>query len=175
MKNHNPPKGFTLLEVLVALSLLIIIFGGAISLIILINESQKSNKNNLIASYLAKEGQELVRYTRDKNYLQALPPFTNIATTTEDGAVLNFIIDFSGALTKVTTTDVKQVAALKIDNNNYSNTGTTNSIFKRLITTTYHKTSLVKPDYLDVKVEVYWREDTKQNTYTLTSQLIDWR
>jgi hypothetical protein len=31
------------------------------------------------------------------------------------------------------------------------------------------------PAYIDVKVEVYWKEDTKQNTYTLTSQLTDWR
>lgn len=28
--------------------------------------------------------------------------------------------------------------------------------------------------YIDVKVEVYWKSDTKQDTYTLNSQVSDW-
>lgn len=175
MKKNQAKKGFTLIEVLVALSLLLIIFGAVISLAILINESEKSSKNNLVAAYLAKEGLELVHYARDNNYIINNPAFTNIADENEDGSKISFIVDFNGLISKTDTSDVKQVEALKNDNGYYFYKGKNNSIFKRLVTTTYHKSSESSSAYIDVKVEVYWQEDTKQNIYTLESQLTDWR
>lgn len=175
MKQRQTEKGFTLLEVAVALGLLIMVFGSVISLAILTRESEQASKNNLIAAYLAKEGQELVRYQRDKNYLDGASAFANISTET-DGIDYNFEIDYTGTINPAASANVTMVHQLNINNNFYENTsdGIT-TIFKRLVTTTYHIAAGPLPPYIDVKVEVYWKSDTKKNTYTLTSQLTDWR
>jgi len=181
MKQRQIEKGFTLLEVAVALGLLIMVFGSVVSLAILTRESEQASKNNLIAAYLAKEGQELVRYQRDKNYLDGASAFTSISTET-DGVDYNFLIDYTPAIYAAASPDVTLADQLRInqdsngndfyDNNSGSGTVT---IFRRLVTTTYHIAAGPLPAYIDVKVEVYWKSDTKKNTYTLTSQLTDWR
>lgn len=175
MKTIIKTKGFTLLEVVIALGLLIMVFGSITSLAILTREAEQAAKNNLIAAYLAKEGQDLVRYKRDKNYLEAISPFVSIAIET-DNTDYNFIIDYVGTIASESSPDVKLATPLRINNYFYENSGAgTPTIFRRLVTTTYHAAAGLLPAYIDVKVEVYWNSDTKQNTYTLVSQLTDWR
>ncbi len=169
---HN--QGFTLLEVVVALGLLIMVFGGVTGLAILSTEAAKSSKNNLIASYLAKEAQEIVRYKRDLNYLLAVSPFTDIATEV-DTEVLNFKINYDGTVTTTTDAEVENAAVLDIASNFYAQSAGTDTIFRRLVTTTYHAAVGPLPAYIDVMVEVHWNDDTRRNTYTLQSELTDWR
>ena len=167
-------RGFTLLEVVVAIGLLIMVFGGVTGLAILNSEAGKSSKNNLVAAYLAKEGQELVRYKRDLNYILLVSPFSSIATES-DGAVLYFTINYDGTVAAVSSPDVTLTTALGNTGSVYAQGSGTASIFHRLVTTTYHAAAGVLPARIDVKVDVYWKEDTKQSTYTLTSELTDWR
>lgn len=169
---HN--QGFTLLEVVVALGLLIMVFGGVTGLAILSTEAAKSSKNNLIASYLAKEAMELVRYRRDLNYILTVSPFDQIATES-DTAVYNFNISYTGTIDPAGT-DVTQTPALVTSSNFYTQAlATTTTRFRRLVTTTYHVAAGPLPAYIEVRVEVYWNEDTRHNTYTLTGELSDWR
>ena len=176
MNNYKDKKGFTLLEVVVALGLLILVFGSVISLAVLTREAEQSSKNNLVAAYLAKEAQDLVRYQRDKNYIDLVSPFYSLTTSEVNGSVYNFFIDYKNGVRSSGIADVKLVAPLKINNDFYDNGADgVDTIFNRLVTTTYHEAAGLLPAYIDVKVEVYWRNDTKQNTYTLNSQLTDWR
>ncbi len=168
-------RGFSLLEVVVALGLLIMVFGGVTGLAILSTEAAKSSKNNLIAGYLAKEAQEIVRYKRDLNYLLAVPPFTDIADTTSDNAVQYYKINYDGTITTTTDAEVENAAVLEIASNFYAQSAGTDTIFRRLVTTTYHAAAGPLPAYIDVLVEVYWNDDTRRNTYTLQSELTDWR
>lgn len=179
MKNFQNKQGFTLLEVVVAIGLLILVFGSVVSLAILTREAEQASKNNLIATYLAQEAQSLVRYQRDKNYLDTGTPFTSLVSEEVDNSVYNFLIDYNGTILSSAIADVTSadLAPLKINNTSYydhSEVGL-DTIFKRLVTTTYHVAAGLLPAYIDVKVEVYWKSDTKSNTYTLNSQLTDWR
>jgi len=177
MQQHQTEKAFTLLEVVVSLGLLIMVFGSATSLLILTRESEQTSKNNLIAAYLAKEAQDLVRYQRDANYISGRSSFYGIGVES-DGSTYRLLIDYTGQIIEATSTDVKLVSPLKInDQGFYYHTDAPEapaSIFRRLVTTTYHAASPDLPAYLDVKTEVYWQSDTKKDTYILESQVFDW-
>ena len=73
----NKNKGFTILEVLVAI--LIITTGGlaAYAMVQQIIFSTLSSSYRLTAAYLAKEGIETVRNNRDTNWLQGAPNWYN--------------------------------------------------------------------------------------------------
>lgn len=167
-------QGFTLLEVVVSIGLLIMVFGGVTSLAILSAEAERSSKNNLIAAYLAKEAQDLVRNKRDANYLADLSPFNSIAVET-DSTDYNFTINYDLTIASSATAEVSEVSPLDIVSNFYAQAAGTDTIFRRLVTTTYHDATDDYPARIDVLVEVYWKEDTRQNTYSLTSELTDWR
>ncbi|MCX6792615.1 MAG: type II secretion system protein [Candidatus Falkowbacteria bacterium] len=175
MKFFKLKEGFTLLEVVVALGLLILIFGSVVSLAILTREAEQASKNNLIAAYLAKEGQDLVRYRRDKNYLDAVSAFNSLVAEEVNNSVYYFYIDYTNSIRSASANDVQSSVPLKYFESFYGNGNDgENTIFKRLVTTTYHEAAGLMPAYIDVKVEVYWKSDTKQDTYTLNSQLSDW-
>ena len=63
-------KGFTLIEILVAVSILIIGIVGLYLALPRIFESFYFSKDYFIASYLGQEGMELVRNIRDGNWLK---------------------------------------------------------------------------------------------------------
>lgn len=64
-------KGFTIIESIVALTIIIAAVIGPFTLITKGLISSKSAKNRLIASNLAQEGIEIIRYFRDSNVLSA--------------------------------------------------------------------------------------------------------
>lgn len=167
-------KAFTLLEVVVSLGLLIMVFGGVTSLALLSSEAERSSRNNFVAAYLAKEAENLVRYKRDLNYILLASPFNEIAIET-DNTNYSFVMDYNSVIIAAENPDVKQAMAIKTDNGFYTTSSGTGTIFRRLVTTTYHAAAGPLPARIDVKVEVYWKSDSKQNTYTLTSELTDWR
>ncbi len=174
MKFFKTQKGFTLLEVVVALGLLIMVFGGVTGLAIMLSEAGRSTRNNLIASNLAQEAENLLRYKRDLNYILVVSPFTDIAIETDNTAYY-FTLNYDGTAAPEASASVQSATPLQIVSNQYAQGSGTVTKFRRLITTTYHIAAGPSPAYLDVKIEVYWNEDTKNNTYTLYSELSDWR
>lgn len=69
IRNSNFKEGFTLLETLVALSVLIAALVGPVSLITRGILSSSFSKNKIIAANLAQEGLEFVRAIRDNNII----------------------------------------------------------------------------------------------------------
>ena len=69
MKNYKCYRAFTLIEVLVAISLLVVALLAAISLLIRTISLSSVITDKFIAANLAQEGVELVRNLRDNNLL----------------------------------------------------------------------------------------------------------
>jgi prepilin-type N-terminal cleavage/methylation domain-containing protein len=70
MSNKFKTKGFTLVEVMAALFVIMV---GMASFATLINSTvsyMKSSSYNLVAAYLGKEGIEIVKNIRDSNFLK---------------------------------------------------------------------------------------------------------
>lgn len=170
-------NGFTLIEVVVSMALLVLVFGGLIGVMILSQETKISTKNNLIANNLAQEGIDLVRFIRDRNYNDRVGVFTGLYENPEEPFSFTIMSDVTGAIaiTEVSG-NVKNSDALKIFNHRYMYTEDLTAIntpFRRLITTTYNAEAT--PPHLAVKSEVYWQSDNKQNTITIQDELTDWR
>jgi len=173
-------NGFTLIEVVVSIALLVLVFGGLIGVMILGQETKISTKNNLIANNLAQEGIDLVRFIRDQHYdNDDSDVFANIYDNS--GTPYSFTImsesDGDITVTPFSGDTVKNSEVLKISGHRYMYTSTDPSAvttpFRRLITTTYN--SAGTPPYLTIKSEVNWQTDNKQNTVTIYDELIDWR
>lgn len=173
-------NGFTLIEVVVSIALLVLVFGGLIGVMILSQETKINTKNNLIANNLAQEGIDLVRFIRDQHYDNGDPDvFANIYNS--NGTPYSFTImsesDGDITITPFSGGTVKNSETLKISNHRYIYTSTDPAAittpFRRLITTTYY--SGATPPYLAITSEVNWQSDNKQNTITINDELTDWR
>ncbi len=66
-----PQRGFTLLGVLVAAAMVAIVLGGVVIVAQRSGAASRQTKERLTATYLAREGIELVRAIRDNNWLAA--------------------------------------------------------------------------------------------------------
>lgn len=83
-------KGFSLLETLVAISILVVAITGSLTLASTSIGSASLSKNQIIAFNLAEEGMELVRSVRDSNsaagrfWLEGLEPCVNPSGCTID-------------------------------------------------------------------------------------------
>jgi len=84
-------KGFTLLEVIIAIAILIV---GLIGLMVLVSATISASSvsaSRLLAANLAQEGIELVRGIRDSNWLQGQAWDTGIGRTGgERGGIIDY-------------------------------------------------------------------------------------
>jgi len=166
--HHN--SGFTILEVIGAI--FIIVFGlvGVMSLIIQNIQVQYVNKNNLIASQLAQECLELVRNVRDYNWL---------AGNDWDNGLNpgNYTIDYTGSLTSVA--DISEAKLQLRDDATpgfYWHEATDpDTIFSRLITITDDSATETPRELLEVSCLVQWSGKTGVKQYTAETVLYDWR
>jgi prepilin-type N-terminal cleavage/methylation domain-containing protein len=72
MKTMNAPRGFTLVETLVAITVVVTAMVGPLYAVQQSLNASRSAREQLIASSLAQEGVEYVRSIRDGNYLYVL-------------------------------------------------------------------------------------------------------
>ena len=87
--NTNSPKGFTLIETVVAVALIVGAVVGPLALVSQALFSAKSSKNKIVAAHLAQEGIEIVRHFRDSNILRdstSSPVFWR-GTLPDDGSI----------------------------------------------------------------------------------------
>ena len=69
MKNKDHKKGFTIMEVLIAITVITLVIFTATNLVVSIMRSNTGNINTLVGYGLAQEGLEAVRNIRDSNWL----------------------------------------------------------------------------------------------------------
>lgn len=163
---YKKNKGFSLLEVIIGIFIVSLAMVGILSLIIQNIQVQNINKNDLVAIQLAQEGVELVRRTRDNNWLLANWAFLDIADV---DAIKSFAIDSSGITDGVVMGDNN--ARLMTDTGYYLHAGSELSNFRRIIETTndYTASSTI------VECKVQWTEKNQTHEQVVSEILHDWR
>ena len=163
-------RGFTIIELLISLFVLVIGILAAYSVAQLPISYTSVSVNQLTAAYLAQEGIEIVRNIRDTNWLT---PDNNWDDGLESG---DYEADYASTglvlLSCSPSCGYNDLSFLKIDSNGFYNKDTgTDTKFKRKITLT--PTS----DFLTVSVTVFWKDKGKQDPYQFTVQenLYNWK
>jgi prepilin-type N-terminal cleavage/methylation domain-containing protein len=163
LKKNNYLRGFTLLEVMVAISMIIMGLTGVISLSIQNIQVRQTNRNILIAAQLAQEGMELIRNKRDSNWI-ASQAFN--ADITGD-----FSLDYTGTKrdTPSGSTDASAKLYLDADNFYVNGVSATTTPFYRFFTV------IDNFNYLDVKCVVGWQERGSPKNYSVKTLFYDWK
>lgn len=106
-------KGFTLIETLVAVSILTLSISGPLYTANRAIIAAENARNQLIASHLAQEGIEYVRWMRDNEFLAAYQASPTTAATV---AWIDFLSGGSGAsITRCRTTDPANPVTCTLD------------------------------------------------------------
>lgn len=150
-------SGFTLIELLIASTLVMIVFGSILALVNYSLYATTFIQNNLIASFLAQEGIELVIKKRGENWI--------LGKSFDDGlAPGNYRIDYQGNMDAVFSEPLKFD---ELRGYQYASGRATN--FARKITL-----ESVSPEHLRVTSEVVWKSRTKAFSVVVEDHLYDW-
>lgn len=169
-------SGFTILEVAVSL---FIITMGVLGIMTLVNQSLRVkdiNKNKIIASQLAQEGIEIVRASRDNNWLDKEEWHQGVL---QDGS---YIVDYEDDVKDNTPDDLDATSTkLYLDDSglykHFASAGedpatATSTSFRRIIKVSPISTPLASTS---VKSIVEWKERGTSHRYTAETILYDWR
>jgi len=161
MKNfffQKENSGFTLLEVLTSVFVLVITSLTIFSLLSASIFSLSSLKDRFVAFYLAQEGIEIVKNIRDSNFLQGASWLSGIGTGDKQGDYL------STSLSPYSDTYLKQNSSGFFQYGSGSDTK-----FKRKINVTQIDANRVR-----VTVEVSWMEKGRPQSFTLVEEITNW-
>lgn len=163
-KNNKKMRGFTLLEVIMAMFLITVGVGGSFMLIQRMVAFSGEHVNKLTASYLAQEGIELVRNLRDSNFLKQYSgtggTWNDGLTACESGCEMDYndtgLVSYSGQ-------------PLKTNGSFYTYDMGEDTNFKRKITITQTDESTLK-----VNVEVFWEDRGFTRSVEGSGELYNW-
>ncbi len=181
-KSILKPKGFTIIEAIVAIFIITVGAVGAIGLTINNLSLAGSSSRKLVAAYLAQEGIEIIRNIRDTNWLEQLDPtgnplnpwYENLDNCQPPPVGVGCIADYKNTTEQEPTLGAYTGQSLKIDPDSglYNNSPTgDDSPFQRKITI---DNSLL-PDQLRVSVLVQWLEKGITQQITAEEILYKWR
>ncbi len=163
-------QGFTLIEVVIALFLVIVGIGGAFTLIQQVISFISISSSKLTAAYLSQEGIEIVRNVRDTNWLEGgTNPWDEGLTDCSTGCIVDYNHSY-GPNQLDPNLPVYASQYLNIDASGfYSYSSGTPTSFKRRIT-------IGKPnsDTLEVSVQVQWEERGRTHIITARENLYNW-
>lgn len=168
MDSTKRGAGFTLLEVILAITILTLAAGGSFVLIQQTVGSVSQVQSRLIASYLLQEGIEIIKNIRDSNWLKG-----NDFDNGLDAGDWEIDCSQSSLNSCLPPCDYNNnnLHFLKIDGGFYNYSEGADTRFKRKITISKEPE---EPDRLKVSVEVLWKERGKN--YSIKSQefLYNW-
>lgn len=176
LAKKNNSHGFTLLEVIIAIGLILVGLIGLLTLISFTIANSRFSANHLIAAHLAQEGIEAVRNERDsKNNWNAW--YSSIL----DGSYrldMN-LINYQWALMK---DDTPYEEILSVDQGTDTNTGLyfydqSGTPVENILTSFSRGISVVSldKDTKQVVSEVRWREGERQHSLIIEGRLYNWR
>jgi len=156
-------KGFTIIEVSVAIGVMMIGVAGIYALVPRVVKTVSLNTDKFIAVQLAQEGIEIIRNIRDSNWLEqgfaSSTPWNDGLTNCSNGCEISYEDSLPVAY---------QDRYLKVDSNGFYNyTSGQDSKFKRKITINSESESM------DVKVEIF--TSNQEPFFTSNVKLYDWR
>lgn len=169
-------KSFTLLEVILAITVLTLAVGGSFVLISQTITSVSVVQSKLTASYLAQEGIEIIKNIRDTNWLKIQPWDQGLdgGDCWEGDYQTGAPPDYTLLTSCPFPYQYDNLRFLGIDENgfySYSYLPENKTIFKRKITISKE---LEEPDRLKVSVEVLWKERGKIYSITAQEYLYNW-
>jgi prepilin-type N-terminal cleavage/methylation domain-containing protein len=159
-------KGFTVIEVMVALFIIVTGIVGISGLLSQTVASSSLVSSKLIAGYLAQEGIEIVRNIRDSNWLEQR---SEPAIFWDQGIpVGNWEADYQSI--SLSSPFAGSGSYLKIGNSNglYSYSAGQTTKFKRKIT--INKDT----DVIMITVTVFWDEKRKNQSFVVKENLYNW-
>lgn len=171
-------RGYTLIETLVALSILVAVVAGAATAAQTAISASLFSKNQTIAFYLAAEGIEMIRNTRDTNILSGASSWlTGIAELPTDpcyfgkacmvDSTTNTLIPCSGGFG--TCPSLKQQSSTGLYGYS-SSSGWVTSTFKRELMLTQ-----VNADEVTITVIVYWRKGPVLRQFKVRENIFKWQ
>ena len=175
IKNIFKENGFSILEIIVVMLIIVIGMVGIASLNVQSIQAYNYNKNVLIASHLAQEGVELVRNKRDQNWTDGNDwksgegAYSNTDIIQDD----DYTIDYTGNIEDSVDSTDDEGARLKIDFTNgfYNHSFGENTIFYRIIEIEDN----TDDDYFSLKCTVAWQERGRNHSYEVNAVFYDWR
>lgn len=167
-------NSFTLLEVILAITVLTLAAAGSFILISQTIGSVAQLQSRLIASYLIQEGLEITRNIRDSNWLKNQAFDQNLGAGDWEGDYLTFTPCLAPC-------QYDELRFLGIDGNGfygYNYSPGKETIFKRKISIS-DKVDLDTPpdgkfDKFKVSVQVLWKERDKIHSLTAQEYLYNW-
>src|SRR3989339_431803 len=161
MKKLSVKNGFTLVELLVAATLIMSVFGSILALVNYSIYAMSFIRNNLVASFLAQEGIELVIKKRGENWIAG----ENFNLGLDPGI---YEADYVDGLEKLP--DLSEQRSLNFDENfgyQYGSGQVTD--FMRLISV-----SEVSIDHLKISSVVSWKSRNKDFSIVVEDHLYNW-
>jgi len=170
-------KGFSFIEVLVSIFILVIAITASFSVLRGILSYNVTNSSRLVAAYLAQEGIEIVRNIRDGNWLESRSNTANswdegLTGCSGNGCIADYNHSYSG------DQEDPQLPAytgqlLNIDPNGLGFYG-----YGFSTTTKFQRKIVITPgaiNELKVNVTVSWQEKGKSNTLSALENLYNWK
>ncbi len=169
MTRNAPIQGFTLVETLVAIAILMIAIVGPYYSVQQAITASYASRDQLIASSLAQEGAEYIYFLRDNNYL-ANAPWTQgmdpcLVSMHSNGCTVDPVLNslVSCAQTGCPVLNLNSATAL------YTQSSGDPTRFTRTV-----KIVNVTPQQIQVTVQVNWSSQHNAYTTLVTENLYNW-
>ncbi|GEM_PF-799514 len=192
VKQNSTYQGFTLLEIVIAFSIVLFAFGTIFTLSLSMFKAVNENQNAVIAENLAKEGIEFVRILREETAKNCEKPCNNWKTFLTNGSFplpnhsyrvgrdifesKKIFIEEIGNEENATLVLCQEgeTFAYTLEKVCHGQKEKTN--FSRIIFFPETESSDIENanDFLKVRVEVTWKESENQKNVTLEENLYNW-
>ncbi len=167
MYQQKTVPGFTLIETLVAISVLIMSLVGPLAIAEQSLRSAYYSRDQITAFYIAQEGIEYIRGVRDQNYLTNNPWLTGV--TDCDGALC--VVDFPNFTHTVCPNGVCPPVLVSAAGGLFNQTSGTPSKFTRTLTLRQVDEA---PDQMIVSVQVAWVSGGITRSFVLEERIFNW-
>lgn len=173
IKQKNRKTGFSLLEVIIAIYILMVGIMGVMTLTVATTKAGAVSSSRLIAANLAQEGIEVIKNIRDLNYEEPAGCAWTCWHTAVSAALGNYLVQYNDSALRVyadTPLLYNPVTGLY----SYTSGSASKYNFKRVITLA--DTNPASPD-VSVKVisTVTWIENGRSHSLVVEDDFWDWR
>ncbi|MBU1019020.1 MAG: prepilin-type N-terminal cleavage/methylation domain-containing protein [Patescibacteria group bacterium] len=173
MKLRSKKEGFTLIEILIGVSIIAVTMTAMTNLVIVSMRANTFNMNTLQAYYLAEEGLEAMRNMRDSNWMQNYG--WNMGEGFEcgmEGGSYRFTASKGDPWTLTLNGDPQLYEVDNVSHMSFSHSGGKESAFSRYILVEYEE---CESGAAKISSVVEWSERGNDQNITLTTYLTDWR
>ncbi|MHB0977860.1 MAG: type IV pilus modification PilV family protein [Minisyncoccota bacterium] len=178
INNKETSGGFTLVETLVAIGVLVLAVTGAFSAAQMGITTSTYSKNQVIAFYLAQDGVEFIRNIRDNNGLNGQFWLTGISSNSSDPCYFGNTCIIDPTAVSPSPNMVRcsggsgSCPLLKQDSTSgiYGYVSGTDTIFRREIQLTR-----INDNEISILVSVIWRKGLVDRTFRVRENIFDWQ